>query len=1062
MGFAVEWCILGPLQVADDAGREIPIPAGRVRVVLAALLTRANHVVSVDELAEVLWGGTPPPGAARTIRVYVVRLRYALGSMAAGRIVTRAPGYLCQAGADEVDVLRFEELRRRGRVAAREQAWAQTTELLSQALGLWRGVPLADVPSDLLRSRELPRLEQLHLQAIEDHLDAEMHMGRHEDLIPRLSELTVSFPLRERLHAQQMRALVRAGRRAEALSAYQHVRMVLNDELGVEPGAELRNLHQHILAGDSEFDVIPAVDMPPPPASARAVVPRQLPATTRHFTGRRAELDTLTSLLTQTGAIRGAMVISAINGMPGIGKTALALHAAHQLAGKFPDGQLFIDLHGYTQGHAPRAPGDALGWLLRALGVPPRQVPEDTEERAAVFRQRLADTSTLLVLDNAASEAQVRPLLPGSATCLVVITSRRRLKGLDAHVLALDVLPQSDAAALVCATAGPERIDADDPLLPEVAELCGRLPLALRIAGRLLRHRPAWTIADLARMLNDQRHIIGVLSDGEHDLSAVLGLSYRILPVGERRLLRNLGLVPGPDFDDHAVAALTGTEPTTVESLLENLLDCNLLIQHDPRRYRLHDLIRQFARALVADDPADARDTALDRLLDYYQHTAERADAMISRHPMPAPATPPPAYPPALADPDAARAWLHAERANLLAAVQHATARTCQRRVIALIAGLTTLMRTDGPWPEAITLHTAAATAAQAIGDQLSQANALTSLGDLQVLSGDYEGAARNLRHALSLCQDLGERQGQANALISLGDLQRLSGDYEGAARNLQHALGLCQDLGERHGQANALTSLGDLQVLSGDYEGAARNLEHALGLCQDLGERQGQANALIALSNVQRQIGDYEGAARNLQHALGLYQDLGERHGQANALARLGDVREKIGDYQGASRDLGQAVELYRGLGDNLGQVIALTLHAQARLSAGDLASAARYAEQAIDLDRRVCSAGTQAWVLNHYAAVVNTSGEHARALALYQEALGLAREARHSDDEAFALEGIGECQLRLGDINASIAHLRQALEIFQLQAMKPDVDRVRCRLAGVGSAPRAGRPTL
>jgi DNA-binding SARP family transcriptional activator/tetratricopeptide (TPR) repeat protein len=971
---AVQFELLGPLRViAAESAEPVLITAPLLRGLLATLLWRANQPVPLDELAEMVWDGTPPGNIAVAIRAMVMRLRRVLGGPAAARIVTRAPGYAIEVADDELDATRFEELSRQAGVAVQAGRWAEARLATVEALGLWRGAPLADISSQLLRDQWIPHLEQIRIQDLEWRIEAELHEGLHEQLIAELQDLTKQHPLQERFHAQLMLALAQTGQQADALAAYQDARRVLVAELGIEPGPQLQELNGHILAGDKTL-------IAPQPASpafaAAATIPRQLPAAVPAFIGRRGELETLASIV-GNAETEGAVVISAINGMPGIGKTALALHAAHQLAGNFPDGQLFIDLHGYTQGHKPRAPGDALGWLLRALAVPPRQIPEDTEERAAVFRQRLAGTSTLLVLDNAASEAQVRPLLPGSASCLVVITSRRRLKGLDAHVLALDVLSQSDAAALVCTTAESERVNADDPVLAEVAELCGRLPLALRIAGRLLRHRPAWSLADLARMLRDQRHMLGVLSDGEHDLGAVLGLSYRVLPADERRLLRNLGLVPGPDFDAHAAAALTGTEPATVEPLLENLLDCNLLIQHDPRRYRLHDLIRQFARAMAADDPANARETALDRLLDYYQYTAERANAMISRHPVSAPAIPPPAHSLALADPDAARDWLRAERANLLAGVQHATARTCQRRVFALTAGLSTLMRTDGPWPEAIALDDAAATAAQAIGDQLNQANALTRLGDLQVPSGDYAGAARNLKHALDLYHDLGERHGQANALTSLGDLQRLSGDYEEAARNLKHALDL--------------------------------------------------------------------------------YHDLGERHGQANALTRLGDVQEKLGDYQGAARDLRQALELYRDLGDNLGQVIALTLHGQAQLSAGDLAGAARYAQQAIDLDRRVCSAGTQAWVLNHYAAVIRTSGEHTRALALYQEALGLAREARHSDDEAFALEGMGECQLRLGNVDAGTAHLRPALEIFQLQAMKPDVDRVRRRLANISSAPHA-----
>jgi len=339
------------------------------------------------------------------------------------------------------------------------------------------------------------------------------------------------------------------------------------------------------------------------------------------------------------------VVISAIDGMAGVGKTALALHAAHRLAERFTDGQLFIDLRGHTQGQQPRSAAEALEWLLLALGVPPQRIPQDADERAALYRQRLAGSRTLIVLDNAANEAQIRPLLPGDAGCLVLVTSRRRLKGLDdASTLSLDVLPQADAVALLrsVATRGHEHELMPDPLLAEIADLCGGLPLALRIAAALLRHRPAWSPEHLAALLRDQHQRLGTLFDGDRNLAAVFDLSYQNLGATHQRLFRRLGLLPGADVDAYAAAALADTDPSTATSLLEDLVDDNLLMQHTPGRYWMHDLLRLHARTLAGRDPAHSRDSALERLLNYYQHTAIRADDLVTRFPLPVPAGPRP------------------------------------------------------------------------------------------------------------------------------------------------------------------------------------------------------------------------------------------------------------------------------------------------------------------------------------------------------------------------------------------------------------------------------------
>jgi DNA-binding SARP family transcriptional activator/tetratricopeptide (TPR) repeat protein len=1050
----MQFGVLGPLQVvtghSDDPG---VVSAPRLRTVLAVLLWRANRPVPVDELADLVWDGAPPGGAPQAVRGLVMRLRRRLDEQAAARIVTCAPGYAIEVSSDELDASRFETLTRQADAAIRAGRWADAARAAAEALGLWRSTPLVDVPSQLLRDQWVPILEQLHVQVLAWRIEADLYEGRHEQLIPELRELTARHPLRENFHGQLMLALAGSGRRAEALAAYREARRTLAAELGIDPGGELRRLHQRILAGDASLTAPPTASDAPGAAPAQtAPVPRQLPASVRSFVGRQAEAGRLDGLVRQAAktAGGGTVVISAIDGMAGVGKTALAVHAAHRLAGEFPDGQLFIDMHGYTQGHEPRPAGEALEVFLRALGVRPERVPPGTDERAAMFRQRLAGTRTMIVLDNTVSEAQVRPLVPGSAGCLVLATSRRRLKGLDeAHVLSLDVLPRADALELFRAVAGPGRVPPDDPVLPEIVELCAQLPLALRIAAALLRHRPVWTPEYLARLLRAQQARISALSDGERDLGAVFDLSYHSLTDAEQLTFRCLGLFPGPDFDAYATAALTGTDPAAAARLLEELVDHNLVIQHLPGRYRLHDLIRLHARALADRDPVPARDAALDRLMDYYQHTAGRADALISHFPRRAAAGPVPAHAPALPDADAGRAWLRAERPNLLAALRHATSHAQHEHGITLTAGVATLLRDDGPWSEALALHTDAIATAHTRGDQAGQAAALTQLGIIRNLTGDCPGALDALEHATQLYRELGDPLGQANALTQLGDIRGFVDDWPGAVDDLDQALRLYQQLGDPLGQANALARLGNIRRYTGDFPGAIPHLEQALRLYQQLGNGNGQGSMLISLGNARRMTGDFADATRNLDEALRLYGYLDHQLGRANTLSELGELRRLSGDYPGAARYLEQGLQIYQDLGNQMGQANAQVWLGSVRHSTGDLPGAGQLLQAAIDTFRRIGSRGSEAWALNRYAAVISATGDLTRAENLYLEALSLARETRQSDDEAHALEGSGECHLRRGETEADAAHLKQALEIFQRLAMQPDAERVQARLA-------------
>ncbi|HEX5120255.1 MAG TPA: tetratricopeptide repeat protein [Pseudonocardiaceae bacterium] len=1020
-GAGARFGLLGPVEVTAG-NRLVDIGAARQRCVLAVLLLDANRGISVDQLIERVWGGRRLPERPRkAAQIYVSLLRTALAGIDGVAIVRRPDGYLIELDERCVDVHAFRRSVDQARACGEDD---RAAGLFERALGMWRGEVFGELDTPWLADVRASLNQQRHTVE-RDLTDVQLRRGRHGLVLAQLSLWAREHPLDERLAGQLMLALFRSGRQADALDAYRRVRERLADELGTGPGHALHELHQRILTDDPSLDV--------GPVSIRSVVPRQLPAAPRWFTGRRAEVDSL--LGDSESGTGGVVVISAIDGMAGVGKTALAVHTAHRLAGRFPDGQLFVDLHGYTEGCQPRTSGEALDRLLCALGVPPERIPHDVEDRAALYRQRLADTRTLIVLDNATDEAQVRPLLPGGSGCLVLVTSRRRLKGLDSRTLSLDVLPSSDALALVEAVTGREL-----PELAEITELCGRLPLALRIAAALLRHRPAWSAALLAGLLRDQHQRVSTLSDGERDLGAVFALSYRSLDDARQRFFRLLGLIPGPDTDAHAAAALAGTDQDTAARELEGLVDHNLLIPHAPGRYRMHDLIRLHARALAHDDPD--RDAALERLLDHYQHTANRADSLVTRFPGPEVAG-------SLPDADAAWAWLRAERANLLAALRHAIVRDHAERIVALTAGLATLLHVDGPWTEAISLHIMATAAARHVGDRPGQARALTWLGDVRGATGDFSGAIRDLRDALHLSRDMADHRAQANALTRLGQIRGFTGDHSGAIRDLRQALELCQRLGERRGQSNALTMLGQIRGMSGDLPSAAHDLRAALDLARDLGDRRGQANALNRLGQIQRRTGDYRGALRDLHDALNLHRHLGDRTGEAVALACIGEVRGLLGDHPAAIRDLCAALDLFQRLGERHGQANTLTMLGQIRGRTGDHPGAIRDLRTGLDLFRRTGAHGNEVWALNHYATVLAATGNRPQALTIHHDALDQARRTHQPEHEATALEGIGECHLRTGDTETGRTHLKQALEIFQRLAMAPDADRVQSRLA-------------
>ncbi len=894
--------ILGPLLVHDgDADRAVP--SARQRVLLAALLVRAGRAVPADELAELVWDGSPPAGAATTLRTHVLRLRQALGPSAGSRVVTRYRGYLAVASDEELDLLHFVRLCRQGGAAVRVGAWADASATLTSALELWRGAPLADIPGRQLCQEEIPRLEQLRLQALEWRADARLRLGCHDELVPELEALTAGNPLRERFHAQLMLALHRSGRRAEALAAYQHARRVLVDELGAEPGAELRELHRGILADDRVLSVRQPADAA---AGPDPVMPRQLPAPVGSFTGRESELAALTQLAPARGPVPAAMVISVIAGTAGVGKTALAVSWAHRVASRFPDGQLYVNLRGYDTGQ-PVAAADALAGFLRALGVPGRDIPAGMDERASTYRSLLAGRRMLVLLDNADSEQRVRPLLPGSPACMALVTSRNSLPGLvalnGARRLQLDVLPAAEAVALLRALIGP-RVDADPAAADALAARCGRLPLALRVAAELAAARPAASVADLAAQLASQQRRLDLLDAGGDEQAAVRAVfswSYQKLDAPAARAFRFMSLHPGPAFDARALAALTATTPGQAGRTIGELVRAHLIQPAGQVRYSAHDLLRVYAADLTARcDRERERRAALSRLFDYYLYAAAAAmDALFPSEQYRRPAVHPPASPaPPVARPAAARDWLDAELPALTAVAAHAADHGWPGHAVRLSAVLFRYLETGGHYTSAVIIGGKARRAAAQTGDLAAEAAALIDQGIARYGLGQRRRAASCLGQALVLFRQAGDQAGLARVLGNLGSLSQRLGSYPQAAGYLRGAVAAYQETGDQPGQARALGNLGAVLFFQGRYGEAARHLRQARDLHHQVGNGPGEAIVLTNLGLVELRQGRYGPAAGHLDQALALSRHRNDPHAGRNTLSILGLVELRQGRY--------------------------------------------------------------------------------------------------------------------------------------------------------------------
>jgi DNA-binding SARP family transcriptional activator len=1024
----VEIHVLGPVGLGVQDGR-LGLGSGKEASVLAALALDVGRPVPLDSLVDRLWDD--PPGRAReNVHTYVSRLRRAIREAAPGpsapAITHRTHTYTLVTAPETVDWHRFLRLADRAGTVAAEGDDTRAATLFREAESLWTE-PLAGLPG-LWARRVRTALVEKRRAVVGARVAVELRLGRFAETAGELSALVDEYRGDEALAGQLMIAYYGGGRQAEALHLYQRVRRILRTEFGTDPGEELVRVHRHILAGGPPQDLVrrPAATRPTSSAAVRPQrvpdhLPRQGP-----LVGRRAEMERIRSAI-DTASRDGAVVtLESISGMAGIGKSALAIRAAHEFTGRFPDGSLYVNLRAHAQGQEPLTPGAALATLLRLLEVPPQAIPADVEERAALWRQALGHRRALIILDDAAGPEQVRPLLPGATECFVLITSRRRLVGLPrGRSLALDVLPTADAVALFRECAGldgPRPTDAagrrEEPEeqerleereeLEEIVRLCGHLPLAIEIAANRLSAHPSWDLTVLRGLLSRTTDRLAQIRDGYSEIARAFEVSYQTLSSAEQSAFRLLSLHPGPEFGPHAAAALLGRPLDETERLLESLLQCHVLQEPVPNRFRFHDLLGEYAHLLCgAQDTDERREAARDRLLDHYLRTADHCDRLLYPRrirldlPDPAPAIRS-AHLPAPRTAADALAWFTTERQNLLSAEQRLRSHGSPARAALLSHVLAGFLDGECYWTDAVPLHGAAAeywcgagrrkewcralldlcaaytatgrfpeadrtarealTCARTVGDEDAQAEALRELGVLHWHMGRFPEALEFQRESLTLCAPTGDRWRVARCQNNIAICLLYLSEHEDALSWFQDAIEGFEATGDERMLAKTLNNLGELFLRAGDPERARRMLERSLRIAERTGSPSDRAILQINLAEIHLLTGKAPAAVALCREALPVFRRMGAQKNEAITLTRLGRAHRALSDVDRAADHLRQALTLARDIGAALEEVQARRALGLCEFERGRSAAAVRHLTAAIEAARRLQAAEEEA----------------------------------------------------------------------------------------------------
>jgi DNA-binding SARP family transcriptional activator len=932
----LRFAVLGPVRAwrGDE-----PIAAGapQQRALLAALLLRGGRTATASELVDAVWGENPPTTALAALRSYAFRLRKALGPTA---LVTESGGYALHVTPDALDSSVVERL-----VAEADQQRtagdpARAHELLRAALDLWHGEPLAGLPGPYAETQRT-RLAEWHVGLIEARLELDLELGSHAEAVSELTALSADHPLRERLRALLMLALYRSGRQAEALGVYADTRRLLRDELGIDPSAELAELHQRILEAD------PALAAPAGTGGSgpELVRPAQLPATVADFTGRAAFVTELGEQLAAASEGSGVMAVSAVAGIGGVGKTTLAVHVAHAAREFFPDGQLYVDLQGTDP--RPAEPEAVLGAFLRALGVPNPDIPDSLAERAALYRSTLDGRRLLALLDNAYDAAQIRNLLPGTPGCAALVTSRVRMVDLaGAHLVDLDVMSPEEALKLFTKIVGEERVSSERQAALDVVGACGFLPLAIRIAASRLAARRTWTVSVLAHKLADQRRRLDELRAGDLGVKATFALGYGHLSVAQARAFRLLSLPDGPDISLHAAAAVLDLDPYATEELLEALVDISLIESAAPARYRFHDLLRLYARECAErDETYDARCQALSRTLDFFLGSAASAyglenpgDRMLDH----LAATTRPGL--AFGSREESLEWLFSEAQGLLAAVQQAADGGCEeplRRGVDLLLAAQDLMESGVYARQYEQAARAVLTTAHTCGEALVEGRARVLVAQLLRMMGRFADADDEARRAMIVGLSAQDSLTCSYAPNLRGSIAHHDHRYEDCVKYHRTALDAFRADGDRHGEASALSNLSRAQLSLGDSDAAVATSKQALALNRSLGAGYRIANTLYTMSIPLTAIGRLDEAHNCLTEALQIFRDARQQFWEGVTLYRLAEAHLAADRQRQSASHAEQALVILREVGGEWRTANALTVLGRALAGMGQLVRA-------------------------------------------------------------------------------------------------------------------------
>jgi DNA-binding SARP family transcriptional activator/Flp pilus assembly protein TadD len=1023
----VEFRVLGPLEVVED-GRPVPIVAAKQRALLATLLLRANQPTSIECIAERLWAGAVPAHPRRAVHTHVTRLRDALGA-SRDRIRTQPDGYLIELAPGQLDLTVFSELLDRAVAAPRPE---DAAVLLDRAGQLWRGTPLSNVESPALHAQDVTPLIERWLLARERRMDAGLQLGQQPELVPQLVELTTAYPWHERFWVQLMLALNGTGRAAEALLAYETARGRLVHEFGIDPGEQLRATYAAIRSGGGSgsggFDRRP----------------RQLPPDVRGFTGRAAELEQLDEQL------RDGAPMCVLTGTAGVGKTALAVHWAHRVAARFPDGQIYLNLRGYDPGR-PMPSDHAQELLLRAVGVSGSEVPAGADDRQALLQSRLADRAALVVLDNACSAEQVRPLLPGPGRSRVVVTSRDDLAGLVSRDGAVRVRVEQlsyDDAAGVLRRLLP-RTDHDEAAIDRLVRLCDRLPLALRIAADRVASRVEASVSEAVADLTTQPRLDAFATDGDaHSaLDVVLSWSYRSVSPVAARVFRLLGLVPGSSWDTPAVAALAGCSVGEARRQLNALARAHLIeVRHDGR-YTMHDLLRAYALDRTQAHETEAgRRAATGRLLAYYVHSSALAmDAAFAfeQHRRPRVPQAETAGPPC--DAKGALAWLDRQRPALVAATLHAADAGWPEHSVTLAATLHRYLYVGALHTDLLAVHGHALSCARTPAER---AVVLHNLGRTHLRLGRFDEAGDELHQTLALAQHAGDEGTVAEAVQSIGVLHLERGQWDDAFTYLGQALALARAGGDRSLEARALGALGQVMTYQGRYDVAIGYVEQALALFRAIGDRATEADALIGAGYLYGRLGDDDRAFAQLRQGLAVARDIGDRHREASALEHLGDANRRRGHGTVALEQYQQALDLFREIGDISREASCLTGLGSLDADQGRTAEALRQHELALRTARQIGHRRGEVRAHNALGESLAAAALPDQARACHENALALADELGDRYEQARALAGIGAARRDLGDDDGARESWLLAVHEYTSLGVR-EADELRAELA-------------